>query len=146
MIDASWADAGAVLLSSFVALAGSGFVVRQAREQARTERGRREAAELQREAATQRKLDQEAFDRFEKANETRIKELLHELRSCKEITGAAVGYARALHDHMQVVHSELARNHIPVPAAPDVPDALSRYPWIPWKNGVSADDAKGTTA
>lgn len=146
MIDASWTDAAAVIVAAFIALAGATLAVRQAREQAREERRRREQAESQRDSAAQRKLDQEAFDRFEKANETRIKELLRELNNCKEVTGAAIGYARALHDHLQMVHSELMTHQIPVPTAPEVPAVLSRYPWIPWNNGVSADQAKGTTA
>lgn len=152
MIDPAVADAAAVLGAGGLALLGSRWTVRQAKsaqqhaeEETSRERERREAAEAQRDSAQQRKLDQEAFDRFERANEQRIKELSKQLDSCTQIAGAAVGYAKALHDHLEVVHGELVRNHIPVPPTPQVPDTLSRYPWMSWKNGLTPDTARDIT-
>lgn len=149
-MDAGIWDAGAVVLAAVVGLGGSGFVVKQAREAQRTaeaaateEKHRREIAETAREFAEQRKLDQTAFDRFERHNQQVIEQLTQELSACKEITGAAVGYTQSLHDHMLVVHEELRRNQIAVPPMPRVPEALSKYPWIPWKSGLTYEDASG---
>lgn len=149
-MDAGIWDAGAVLVASLIGLGGSGFVVRQARQaqhgaeqDAAREREERRLAERDRDSAQQRKLDQEAFDRFEKHNQRVIDDLSRELSACKEITGAAVGYTQSLHDHMLVVHSELKKNHLEVPPIPPVPEALTRYPWIPWRNGLTYEDAAG---
>lgn len=152
MIDPAVADGGAVLIAGVLALLGPRWTVKQARQAQRhaeaetaRERERREAAEAARDSAQQRKLDQEAFDRFERANEQRIQELSKQLDSCTQIAGAAVGYAKALHNHLDVVHGELIRNHIPVPPTPPVPDTLSRYPWVSWKNGMTPDTARDIT-
>lgn len=149
-VDAAVWDAGAVLIASLVGFAGSGVVVRQARaaqhnaeQETERERSERRIAEAARDSAQQRKLDQEAFDRFERHNANVIKQLTTELQACKEITGAAVGYTQSLHDHLLVVHGELKRNNLTAPPIPEVPEALTRYPWIPWRNGLTYDDAAG---
>jgi hypothetical protein len=149
-VDAAIWDAGAVIVAGLMGFGGSGIVVRQARSAQRNaeleterERSERRVAEAARDSAQQRKLDQEAFDRFERHNAEVIKQLTDELRACKEITGAAVGYTQSLHDHMLVVHAKLAENRIAVPPMPRVPDKLTQYPWIPWSNGLTYEDAAG---
>lgn len=149
-MDAAIWDAGAVLVASIIGLGGSGFVVKQARQaqhaaeqDAERERAERRLAERDRDSAQQRKLDQEAFDRFERHNQAVIRQMSEELQACKEITGAAVGYTQSLHDHLMVVHAEMKKNHLAVPPIPPVPDKLTQYPWIPWRNGLTYEDAAG---
>lgn len=144
-MDAGIWDAGAVLIAALLGLGGSRIVVKQARDAQRSAELDTVREREQRENAEQRKLDQSAFDRFERHNQQMIDQLTRELGKCQELTGAAIGYSQALHTHMLVLHEELSKNHIPVPAAPPVPDQLARIPWIPWgRNGATPNDAMGS--